>query len=279
MSKTIAEPWFADSAKPFHGPEPFFYDTREFPWVARIESQWTVIRDELMASVAADENMLQPYIDRTMTSRPNQWKTLGLMFWTRRSQTNCRRFPKIWALLRDVPGIIAISLNMLDADTTIKPHIGNTNAIIRCHLGLVVPEPAPRCGFRVGSETRSWNEGEFLMFCDAHRHTAWNNTDRRRYILVVDVMRPEFMRTKLGTSSRVLAAINFEAALKDNALCRRLFSGKPGEKIGFAIYRVAHYLSLARHAFFNAIADRLAPRATPLMPLPADDAERSTQHG
>jgi aspartyl/asparaginyl beta-hydroxylase (cupin superfamily) len=282
MPTNDAEPWFADSARPFKGSEPFFYDTRKFPWVARIESQWTVIRDELLASIAVAENMLTPYIDGTMTSRPNQWKTLGLMFWTKRSRENCRRFPQTWALLRYVPDIIAISLNLLDADTTIKPHIGNTNAIIRCHLGLLIPEPAPRCGFRVGSETRSWNEGEFLMFCDAHQHTAWNNSDRKRYILVVDVMRPEFRRSKLVTSSRVLAAINFEAALRGSAFYRRLFSGRRREAIGFSIFRAAYYLSLLRHGLVNAIVDRLTGRsvqAAAQNPLSATPDERTTQNG
>jgi aspartyl/asparaginyl beta-hydroxylase (cupin superfamily) len=283
MSNQDAEPWFADSAKPFKGSEPFFYDTRNFPWVARVESQWTVVRDELLASIALDETMLTPYIDGTMTSRPNQWKTLGLMFWTRRSRENCRRFPRIWALLRDVPGIIAISLNLLDADTTIKPHIGNTNAIIRCHLGLVIPEPAPRCGFRVGSDTRSWNEGEFLMFCDAHPHTAWNNSDRKRYILVLDVMRPEFMRTKLATSSRVLAAINFEAALRDSTLYRRIFSGKRRQAVGFAMFRIAYYLALAAHGLVNAITDRLGRRSAQTQAAQARVSttpdRRSTQNG
>ena len=212
MEATNSTLWFADDGKPFTGSEPFFYDTSDFPWVRQVESQWTVIRDELLERLAQDEKILVPYVNKTMTSKPNQWKTLGLMFWTVKSVENCRNFPRTWEILKDVPNIIAISLNLLEEETTIKPHIGNTNAIIRCHLGLVIPEPAPRCGFRVGTETRSWEDGKFLMFCDAHQHTAWNNTNRKRYILVVDIIRPEFTRAKLMASSRVLAGIYHEAA-------------------------------------------------------------------
>ncbi|NJM74239.1 MAG: aspartyl/asparaginyl beta-hydroxylase domain-containing protein, partial [Scytonema sp. RU_4_4] len=32
-----------------------------------------------------------------------------------------------------------------------------TNTYIGCHLGLIIPE---NCGFKVGSETRSWTEGK-----------------------------------------------------------------------------------------------------------------------
>lgn len=245
MTASASTLWFADAGRPFTGSEPFFYDTAAFPWVKQVESQWTVIRDELLGKLAQDEKILVPYVNKEMTSRPNQWKTLGLMFWTVRSETNCRHFPKTWSILKDVPGIIAISLNLLEEETTIKPHVGNTNAIIRCHLGLVVPEPAPRCGFRVGGETRSWDEGKFLMFCDAHQHTAWNNTNRKRYILVADIMRPEFARSRLMASSRVLAGIYHEAAYQSDTWCKRWFGGARGQALTFSLFRAYYWSSLA----------------------------------
>jgi aspartyl/asparaginyl beta-hydroxylase (cupin superfamily) len=245
--------WFADDSAPFLGQEPYFYDTGDFSWVARVESQWTVIRDELLANLAADDSAMQPYVNREMVSRANSWKTLGLMFWTIRSERNCAQFPRTWEILKDIPNITAASLNVLEPQTTIKPHVGNTNAIIRCHLGLVVPEPAPRCAFRVGAETRSWDEGKFLMFCDAHQHTAWNNTDRKRYILVVDVMRPEFMHLKKSTSSRVLAAIYHEAAYQRIGWLKRWFGGPRGQRFTFAIVRAFYRMTLSsRRSFSNA---------------------------
>ena len=45
------------------------------------------------------------------------------------------------------------------------------------------------------------------MFCDAHRHTAFNNTDKTRIILQFDVIRPEFENQRLLVSARVLASI------------------------------------------------------------------------
>jgi aspartyl/asparaginyl beta-hydroxylase (cupin superfamily) len=268
------QPWFADAARPFAGDQPFFYDAAAFPWVAHVEAQWTTIRDELLDALAREQAPLEPYMDASLTSRPDQWKTLGLMFWTLRSRANCRRFPRTWAALRDVPGLCAVSLNLLEGGTTIKPHMGNTDAIIRCHLGLVVPEPAPRCAFRVGSETRSWDEGRLLMFCDAHPHTAWNNSDRRRYILVLDVMRPEYAARRQATSARVLAAIHFETACQRHGWLRRLCAGPRRQAAGFALYRAWYRWVVARHAFASALADRFgrdrAPPATPATasPLP-----------
>lgn len=65
------------------------------------------------------------------------------------------------------------------------------SAIFRCHLGLKIPGEAPECCFTVGPESRSWEEGKVLMFCDAHRHTAVNYTDTVRFIVNFDVIRPK----------------------------------------------------------------------------------------
>jgi len=235
-TRSNSELWFADSTRPFLGPEPFFYEPGEFDWVRMVEARWQVIRDELAAFVGARDGQqdpaqgLVPYMDVTMASRRNQWKTLGLMFWTLRSRNHCRKFPRTWEILKRIPNITGASFNLLEARTTIRPHIGNTNAIIRCHLGLSIPDSVPRCGFRVGSEMRSWQEGKLLMFCDAHEHTAWNNTGEQRYILVIDIMRKEFGHKTLATSSRVLASIHHSAALQRSAwlrtVCRFAWSDK-----------------------------------------------------
>jgi len=201
------QPWFSDVGTSYRGEEPYYFDAKQLPWVRHIENNWTVIRDELAAFEAKESGRLVPYMDQTMVSRPNRWRTLGLMFWTKRSTVNCASFPQTCAILDQVPRCIAISFNLLEPNTTIKPHYGNTNAIYRCHLGLDVPAPAPQCGFRVGDQIRSWEEGKVLVFCDAYEHTAWNNTGRNRYVMVFDVMRPQFSAQTRYVSSRVLASI------------------------------------------------------------------------
>ncbi len=214
MSKQHTAPWFADSGGVFTGQEPFFYKTENFPWAKYIERNWHLIKDELMENLERGAN-LDPYMDKSLASRPERWRTLGLMFWMRRSQTECARFPKTWALLSKVPNLTAVSFNLLEAGSNIKPHFGNTNAIIRCHLGLKIPAPAPRCGFRVGDQTRSWKEGELLMFCDAHMHTAWNNSDSDRYVMVLDVMKDEFATQGANISSRVLGSVKAEVLIQN----------------------------------------------------------------
>jgi len=65
--------------------------------------------------------------------------------------------------------------------------VGWVRTVYRLHLGLVVPTA---CGLRVGSETRSWRDGECLIFDDTIEHEAWNRSEKSRLILLLDFLRP-----------------------------------------------------------------------------------------
>jgi hypothetical protein len=99
-------------------------------------------------------------------------------------------------------------LNVLEPGTRIPVHCGDSDTIRRCHLGLVVPSTDPAvCGLEVAGERRGWAEGELLVFCDAHAHSAWNESDRPRAVLVFDVMKPAYRSRRNRICGDVLVAI------------------------------------------------------------------------
>jgi aspartyl/asparaginyl beta-hydroxylase (cupin superfamily) len=77
--------------------------------------------------------------------------------------------------------------SILQPRTRIPPHTGFSNVRSTVHLPLVVPEG---CGFRVGGETREWRPGHAWAFDDTIEHEAWNDSDRPRAILILDVWNP-----------------------------------------------------------------------------------------
>lgn len=237
MGDVSASPWFADTGGLYTGQEPCYYEPAAFDWAAGLCAEWRQIHDELQTHLQAEAAGFEPYLEAGMASRPGRWKTLGLMFWGIQSKRNTRALPRTWALVRDIPGLTACSLNLLEPQTSIKPHIGNTDAIIRCHLGLTIPAVAPRCGFRVGAEIRSWTPGGLLMFCDAHEHTAWNNTDEDRYVMVIDVMREAFMARRAEICARVHAEIRLDADRKRWPWIDRLSRTRVGAACVSAAYR------------------------------------------
>jgi aspartate beta-hydroxylase len=77
--------------------------------------------------------------------------------------------------------------SLLRPHTRIPPHTGVTNTRAIIHLALDIP---PDCGFRVGGETRQWVEGKAFAFDDTIEHEAWNDSDRRRAVLIIDTWNP-----------------------------------------------------------------------------------------
>jgi aspartyl/asparaginyl beta-hydroxylase (cupin superfamily) len=240
MFKRTQRPWLSDSKAPYPANMAKFYDPSQFDFVKIVESQWQVIRDELL-EVVGDNTAAQEfkaYQDLEKTNKNAAWKTAGLMYWTMKSERNIELFPKTWEIFRAIPNVTSCSLHLLEPHSTIKPHIGDTDAMLRCHLGLVIPAPLPRCGFRVGDEMTSWEEGKIFIFNDACAHTAWNNTSDNRYVISFDVMRPEYVKKKHWIASQVLGKIYLEVTYQHVAWMRQYFNTRWAKAILFPLSKL-----------------------------------------
>jgi aspartyl/asparaginyl beta-hydroxylase (cupin superfamily) len=52
-------------------------------------------------------------------------------------------------------------------------------------------EVPSNCRIRVGDEERSWAEGDVLIFDDSFEHEVWNDSDRERIVLIIDIWHPD----------------------------------------------------------------------------------------
>lgn len=60
-------------------------------------------------------------------------------------------------------------------------HCGPTNCRLRAHLGLKVPE---KTSIRVATETKTWRDGQWLIFDDSYEHEVWHNGTTPRLVLI-----------------------------------------------------------------------------------------------
>lgn len=116
------------------------------------------------------------------------WTVFGLQAFGQRVEENMALCPETARLVSAVPGLTTAGFSRLAPGTHIRPHVGYTDAVLRCHLGLVVP--AEGCALRVGEETRPWEEGRCLVFDDTVEHEAWNRSSSDRIVLLLDFLRP-----------------------------------------------------------------------------------------
>jgi aspartyl/asparaginyl beta-hydroxylase (cupin superfamily) len=203
----VKSPWYSVWGERYVGDQPPFYTTSNLPWTTIMEDNWEVLRTELLQLIEDKPDRLKPYfINKTMSFPPQHWKTMGLYYWRFRIHRNCRRCPETKKIIKSIGNVMSFSISVLEPGSNINPHQGDTDAIIRCHLGLIIPGTLPDLGFQVGKEIRTWEEGKCLPFCDAITHTAWNHTDKTRVIVNFDVIRPELKHKKNRVCAHVLAS-------------------------------------------------------------------------
>ena len=200
-----------------------FYDRGLFSWAEEIESRTALIREELGGALAQEQDFA-PYIALEPGQPVDQWRELnhsakwshyGLWRNGQPNEVHLARCPETRRALEavDMAAIDGLCPNAmfsaLAPHTEIPPHTGETNARLVVHLPLIVPES---CSYRVGFQHRSWKEGELLVFDDTIEHTARNDSDQLRVVLIFDVWNPlltleerEVVRT-LATTMRKAAS-------------------------------------------------------------------------
>lgn len=199
--------WFSFfNRKEYVGDAPAFYDNDAFSWSKTLEENYDDIYNELTTYLNTEKD-LKAYFNQLMVDKKDAWKTIPLMAWGVSFYKNKKKFPKTMEILNQIPGLVSISFNLLEPNSKIVPHYGDTNAIMRCHYGLEIPATLPQVGFQVKDEIRSWEKAKLLIFCDGYIHSAWNNSDMPRYILLFDVVLPEFSYKKNVVCATVLSSL------------------------------------------------------------------------
>jgi hypothetical protein len=184
-----------------------YFSPVQFDGVRELERGVDSIRSEFLALAETKADLFSSRLgglhgSEARSGGHGNWSMIPLMRNGRVVDEFASRCPRTMALAGglDLPqlGLISPSLyfSVLEPNGRIAPHTGITNARVIAHLPLIVPQ---NCGFRVGGETRQWEEGRALVFDDMTEHEAWNESDRIRVVLIADLWRPE-----LGAGERAV---------------------------------------------------------------------------
>ncbi|MFN2507454.1 MAG: aspartyl/asparaginyl beta-hydroxylase domain-containing protein, partial [Chthoniobacterales bacterium] len=170
-----------------------FFSATQFPWAAELEMKWGVIREELdevlkRRDQLPDFHEISP--DQKHLAQENTWKTFFFFAYGLEAPANAARCPRTSALLKAIPGAQTAFFSILSPHMHIPAHRGPYKGVIRCHLGLIVPEPAEKCRIRVDDQIAHWEEGKCMFFDDTYEHEVWNDTAGIRVVLFMDVVRP-----------------------------------------------------------------------------------------
>jgi len=225
-----------------------FYHSSCFPELNELKENWQLIRDEIIEyehnyGNLSGMNSLSP-ADVTGT-----WTLLYIKSFLRYYKKNRKRFPITSKLVDNVKNCVFASINILEPDSEIKPHYGDTNGIVRVHLGLIVPDPYPIIGINVGGKETGWVEGDFMCFINVQKHYVWSKSKEKRYVLMLDIVPQPLIKRQYEICVKALGSQSFNYFYKNHKWFR-LFPNFL-HPIFVAIFTAIWWFYLPIERFFN----------------------------
>lgn len=147
-----------------------------------ISKYWHLIRDEGLKLLSKEGFFVD---EQENLKDTGDWKQFEL--YARGVKTkNCHLAPITCKIIGNFKAASTckrgqVKFSVLHPNTHVHAHCGPTNTRVRAHLGLKVPE---NTFIRVAEETRSWKDGEWLIFDDSFEHEVWHNGTSLRLVLI-----------------------------------------------------------------------------------------------
>ncbi len=158
--------------------------------ITSLEQNATAIKKEIVELIEIKDQAVNPYQHYLKTQ--NNWKALYLFKDGQKTayQSKVPSASKILdSELRDwLCPLLEMHFSILEPGAKIAPHCDLWNFTINLHLAIEIPND---CGIRVENETRNWEEGKCLLFDYSYQHEAWNNSEKNRICLLIDIWHPD----------------------------------------------------------------------------------------
>jgi SAM-dependent methyltransferase len=174
-----------------------YYDTDIlYPELNIFKENFNLVKNELLNNIEIMKDWL--LIDKN--DKFYKKHTIIPIFGYNKWSKYCINFPITVQLVKSIKNIETCCFLKLSKNSRLDKHYGynpSSNYILRSHLGLSIPK---NCGMWVNGEIKFHQEECWITFDDSKLHTAFNNSNQERYILLIDMKRPDYI--KIGNSLR-----------------------------------------------------------------------------
>lgn len=182
-----------------------FHSAEDFPAARILEDAFAVIAAEvegLEASRELDYVPISRLLMRLLSLfnkdlRRIRWRIYPLFYMGVKVETSPPACPATFDIVKSLPEVCTdypwgdALVSIQRPHSRLPSHSSIDNLRVRCHLGITIPD---RSGIRVGGEDRTWERGRCLLFEDSFEHEVWNDSRRRRVVLIVDLWHPGLTR-------------------------------------------------------------------------------------
>ena len=164
-------------------------DRKLFPELDIIEQNWEVIRDEALALYHGGQITAKEDLPASSFYKDNRWTSFYLKLYDTRIPSAWELAPKTMALLDQVPSLNLALFAVLMPGKKLNKHHDPFAYTLRYSLGLSTPN-SDDSGLIIDEYDYKWKDGDSILFDETYLHSAYNNADVPRIILMTDVDRP-----------------------------------------------------------------------------------------
>ena len=187
---------------PAYDKTPGWYRSGDFDFNAMVQAQWTQIRDEALACLAAGlfvpHEQSREFHGTTRYSRfklADRWNGFFLRsgrIWHEQTRMHA---PITYAVMTSIDAIqqqtnCRVYFSQIPAHSKVEPHTSGLalGQRVRHQLCLVCDSEATvdDLWIEVNGDRRGWQPGQIISFDDYFMHSACNGTDQARIVLLYD---------------------------------------------------------------------------------------------
>lgn len=159
------------------------------PWCRALQAAHPAILGEWRRFVADGGRLplIESLLDGPQGNVGGWWRAGGLIVEGRPRGPLAREFPETVAALSTIPGLLSAMWSVLGPGAELPPHTGTNAGALNLLVGVDCP---PGSGHDIEGVPVSLDGGAVVIFDDTYRHSAWNQSDRPRVLLIGGVLRP-----------------------------------------------------------------------------------------
>lgn len=164
-----------------------WYNTEDYPFIARIEAGYQDIKSELLTNLQERKHLFTGETENLHVG--GEWTELRLKSSGYGFTQYTQYFPKTMKHIQKCgQEFTSIKFSAIQPGTHIRTHTGPSNERLRLHLTLIHSGGAR---IRVGNEWHTWVEGKIIMFDDSWEHEVIHTGTDIRVVLIMDIWHPE----------------------------------------------------------------------------------------
>ena len=190
--------------------------SQSFSWSDHLLANWRDIQAECQL-LLNERDAIPPLGEISPHHRridvENRWKSFFFEAHGWKVDANRARCPRTAELLDGIPDLVTAFFSVMEPGAHVPRHKGITKALVNVHLGLCVPAGVDECRICIDGVDYGWADGQLLVFDDTFKHEVWNDSDRPRAILFIQVLRPMTKKaTLLGKA--IIGVVNQSSYVK-----------------------------------------------------------------